>query len=341
MDFSFGTAAYTRWAASCPDKIWRAKLATLTQADAARHRKLRRREKNRQSARTSAKRKHETTLATEATYNALVAENGRMRSALLHYEGSAVLYPPQPVTGVVLAASGGVVLTQVGATLVAHSSQGPVALLSSDNATMVAMGGTKAPIVAAVIGRRFVTWSAATGLVLNEQTLDAAPVTVAASAQGGAATTANHIFCLPLWQPPTKASGKWGAIAMDDVTPTVVGCNANGIVAAPLTLATSFTLFNNAIANPTTMAMAGTNVFVVTTSNCVHILTRAPDNHVAVPLDDVRAVAAGCVVAVLCAQGIVALNYMGDQLHVSHAACSRSGLSVAGKEVWANGVRIF
>jgi hypothetical protein len=112
-------------------------------------------------------------------------------------------------------------------------------------------------------------------------------------------------------------------------------------MAAPLANTSApHTIFNNAIKAPTCIAVVGVDAIVLGRPNGVRIVTHNPDTHTVVILEGVVAVAVDAVVAVLCARGVVVLNYNGAVIGVVRIACGKAGLSVINRAVWADGVEV-
>ena len=343
------------WAADCPPEEWRTHLNELPPGERTGLTQLRRREKNRRSAVASAQKKKEEAAAAHAAYeNAAktaveaLAANARLSANAAHYAACTTLRPPAAAVPRPVAACAGILVTRDHKALVVHHRRGKVVLAGSESATHVSIGGGGTIVVGVI--QTFapsphgtcVVWSAAMGVVLCERLLPDACIETAAAACGGAAMTATRIFTLPLNGAPAAwpAEGPT-ALAIDNATATVIwGTHRTAMAAGLAETSAPHSLFGGAIAAPTCIAAVGDTAIVLGRPNGVRILTRNPDTHIVVILEAVIAVAADDVVAVLCRRGVIVLDFNGAVLGTTHPACTKDGLSVAGRAVWADGLMV-
>ena len=343
------------WAADCPPDEFRAYLNALPRDARTKQKKLRRKERNKRSALASAQRKKQENAAKHAAHeNAAktaveaLAANARLSANAAHHAACTTLRPPKEAVPRPVAACAGMLVTRDHKALVVHHRRGKVVLAGSESASHVSIGGGGTIVVGVV--QTFapsphgtcVVWSAAMGVVLCERLLPDACIATAAAACGGAAMTATRIFTLPLNGAPAAwlADGPT-ALAIDNATATVIwGARHTTMAGGLAETSAPHALFGSAIAAPTCIAAVGDRAIVLGRPNGVRILTRNPDTHIIVILEAVIAVAADEVVAVLCRRGVIVLGLNGAVLGTTHPACTKDGLSVVGRAVWADGLMV-
>lgn len=344
---STARTAYTTAIAAAPEDAWAAHIAALPEAVQPDAKTARRKEKNRQSAKRSAARKHSRSNTTEALCITksveLLRAKERIRlleAAVLHYAASAAMSGPAARATEAVAVCGGYnVVRRHSVLCVRAPGHQEVLLNGSDSATTVAIGGPLAPIVVGVVRPHFswrpslglrlvvVAWSAATGAVLSEAVTDGPVVATAASSRGAAAITATTLYTLPaLAQPivrspwPLRAFATAAtAVAVDNKTDTVVWGTADAIWAAPLsTSGEARRLFAGSGGGPVALAVNGTTAIVAGRSNSVDIYTASvAPRCVTVPVADVLDVAVDDVVAILCSADVRTLTLDGEIVGVN------------------------